>query len=455
MAMNLDLASKYDVPTKPKQLCDFIEKRSGAWPSMETPKEQRAKCIPALASEGFTFSTPRVSSNATEQSNSQFHSSTKQVPSDETENVASQSHLSRMGRQGSLANCGHTSNECSDQNILSKSINSELNKEKAMESRGTAVDLRLLPPNSYLKQTPTKSHGNSNNLNLSSLERMHRNLSFAWQYAYDVSPISEIKLETLRLADPELPHVFIVKCIDYSNKYGIGYQLTNGVTGVSFNDSTVLVVAPDAYHFEYLYQCRIYPSSITPGRTLGSPGQSSSNVMKRQSHTMNQYPPDLVKKVTLLGHFRDYMDQNMLRLPYMYSDVSKTSELEFVTRYYRHSSGGIYRLSNHVVQINFHDHTKILLSQDACIITYIDRTRTVRHYQLADLLKIRNQAASLNLSMSATMNSTMPNMQFRTSSAKDTTLSEELLGRLQLAKDMVEWVLQKRKRATSSTSGQT
>ena len=39
--------------------------------------------------------------------------------------------------------------------------------------------------------------------------------------------------------------VFIVSWVDYCNKYGIGYALTDGSVGVHFNDSTTLVLSPD------------------------------------------------------------------------------------------------------------------------------------------------------------------------------------------------------------------
>ncbi len=40
-----------------------------------------------------------------------------------------------------------------------------------------------------------------------------------------------------------LPHekVFIVSWVDYCNKYGMGYALTDGTVGVYFNDSTTTV----------------------------------------------------------------------------------------------------------------------------------------------------------------------------------------------------------------------
>lgn len=39
--------------------------------------------------------------------------------------------------------------------------------------------------------------------------------------------------------------VFVNKWIDYSHKYGLGYQLTNGSIGVFFNDSTTIILAGD------------------------------------------------------------------------------------------------------------------------------------------------------------------------------------------------------------------
>ena len=47
--------------------------------------------------------------------------------------------------------------------------------------------------------------------------------------------------------DEDLPEakVFIVSWVDYCNKYGMGYALTDGSVGVYFNDSTSIVLAAD------------------------------------------------------------------------------------------------------------------------------------------------------------------------------------------------------------------
>lgn len=39
--------------------------------------------------------------------------------------------------------------------------------------------------------------------------------------------------------------LFISKWIDYSNKYGFGYQLSDNCVGVFFNDLTRISISPD------------------------------------------------------------------------------------------------------------------------------------------------------------------------------------------------------------------
>jgi hypothetical protein len=53
---------------------------------------------------------------------------------------------------------------------------------------------------------------------------------------------SALKLE----GPPKAPLVFVCKWMDYTNKYGIGYELTDGSIGVFFNDATSMVRAPDS-----------------------------------------------------------------------------------------------------------------------------------------------------------------------------------------------------------------
>ena len=55
------------------------------------------------------------------------------------------------------------------------------------------------------------------------------------------SHLAAAALDDARVKDT----VFISKWVDYSNKYGLGYQLTDGSVGVLFNDGTKMVLSPD------------------------------------------------------------------------------------------------------------------------------------------------------------------------------------------------------------------
>lgn len=44
---------------------------------------------------------------------------------------------------------------------------------------------------------------------------------------------------------------YVHKYVDYSQKYGIGYSLTNGCTGAAFNDNSYIVLRPDQIQLNY------------------------------------------------------------------------------------------------------------------------------------------------------------------------------------------------------------
>lgn len=46
--------------------------------------------------------------------------------------------------------------------------------------------------------------------------------------------------------------IYVKKWVDYSSKYGLGYLLSNGSTGVFFNDSTKIILDSKSSYFEYM-----------------------------------------------------------------------------------------------------------------------------------------------------------------------------------------------------------
>ena len=87
----------------------------------------------------------------------------------------------------------------------------------------------------------------ANNLTLA-LEARHKGKVFRdpSKWLQHVSSSVSWSFVTLAL-DTDLPDakVFIVSWVDYCNKYGMGYALTDGSVGVHFNDSTSIVLSPD------------------------------------------------------------------------------------------------------------------------------------------------------------------------------------------------------------------
>ncbi len=47
-------------------------------------------------------------------------------------------------------------------------------------------------------------------------------------------------------------NIFVKKWVDYSSKYGLGYILSNGSTGVFYNDRSKIILHPKSTYFEYL-----------------------------------------------------------------------------------------------------------------------------------------------------------------------------------------------------------
>ncbi|KAG6837148.1 hypothetical protein H0H93_014053 [Arthromyces matolae] len=182
-------------------------------------------------------------------------------------------------------------------------------------------------------------------------------------------------------ADAHLPlpeeHVFIDSWVDYCNKYGMGYTLTDGSVGVHFNDSTTLILSPDKHHFD----------SISSRR--------QGAVFVRKPYTVDSYPEELKSKLYLLKHFEHYM---MERLhgghDYTFDDVDRTRGMEWVQKYLRMKHVIVFKLSHDVLQFNFYDHTKLILSSHGLAVIYIDNDYNLTRWKLIDVMALALRPAS-------------------------------------------------------------
>ncbi|TFK10560.1 long-chain-fatty-acid--CoA ligase 5 [Platysternon megacephalum] len=160
-----------------------------------------------------------------------------------------------------------------------------------------------------------------------------------------------------------IPIFWVSKWVDYSDKYGLGYQLCDNSVGVLFNDSTRLIMYNDGDSLQYIEQ-----------NTTES------------YFTVRSYPSTLTKKITLLKYFRNYMSEHLLKAGANITprEGDELARLPYLRTWFRTRSAIILHLSNGTVQINFfQDHTKIILCPLMAAVTYIDEKRDFRTYKLS------------------------------------------------------------------------
>ncbi|XP_077980864.1 serine/threonine-protein kinase PLK1-like isoform X2 [Glandiceps talaboti] len=169
--------------------------------------------------------------------------------------------------------------------------------------------------------------------------------------------------------------VWVTKWVDYSNKYGFGYQLSDNSVGVMFNDNSRICFLPDRCTVQYI---------AADGRV--------------QIFGMSSVPQRLANKVTLLDYFATYMDEHLIKGGHfettekMSPTKKKLSQGEpgtavqpFIQKWIKTKDSMIMYLSNGTLQLNFcEDHTKIVLSYNNSdhLVTYVDGERTCHTHRL-------------------------------------------------------------------------
>ncbi|XP_075292552.1 serine/threonine-protein kinase PLK1 [Opisthocomus hoazin] len=177
-------------------------------------------------------------------------------------------------------------------------------------------------------------------------------------------PSERVAVRQEEAEDPAcIPIFWVSKWVDYSDKYGLGYQLCDNSVGVLFNDSTRLIMYNDGDNLQYIEQ------------------NSTESYF-----TVRSYPSALNKKITLLKYFRNYMSEHLLKAGANITprEGDELARLPYLCTWFRTRSAIILHLSNGTVQINFfQDHTKVILCPLMAAVTYIDEKRDFRTYKLS------------------------------------------------------------------------
>lgn len=197
---------------------------------------------------------------------------------------------------------------------------------------------------------------------------------------------------------PPVPSAFILSWLDASDRYGLGYALSNGSVGVHFRDGSTTVLAPSRSGFEYVCPTRRAASSGT-STPQDAESQLGSDLLRRKEYPLprgssgeilceaatdqaatalrqaaDQYlSKDLVNKLEILMYFQAEItdrlcgaDHPLMRLPSPGS--ADGAALPFVHRWFRATTAIVFVFSDDLVQFNFYDHIKVLISNRGAVV---------------------------------------------------------------------------------------
>jgi len=196
---------------------------------------------------------------------------------------------------------------------------------------------------------------------------------------------------------------WVTRYVDYTSKYGLGFLLNDGSSGVYFNDSTKAVHAAEGDNFVYVER-----------RKASADGGGVKEPVS--TYTVNDYPEDtLKKKVTLLQHFRSYLLEQQKRAEdagevQPLSAVSpsegagkddevdtSTTPIVFMKKWIKTKHAMLFRLSNGTIQVLFHDQTEVLISSEGNLITFVDKEKNRFVHSIAEIANKQHSDVSRRL----------------------------------------------------------
>ena len=165
--------------------------------------------------------------------------------------------------------------------------------------------------------------------------------------------------------------VYVVKWVDYSSKYGLGYLLSNHNVGIYFNDLSKILCNPKGTNFLFVER------------------NPNDRIELITPHFFNEdFNKEINKKVTLLNHFKKYLleeENENIQTNEKYNINEKN--YVYVKKWMRTKQAILFRLSNKIIQVCFLDTTEIILKSDTKQITYINKKNERKNYSYNSALE--------------------------------------------------------------------
>ncbi|XP_029502809.1 serine/threonine-protein kinase PLK2-like [Oncorhynchus nerka] len=159
---------------------------------------------------------------------------------------------------------------------------------------------------------------------------------------------------------------WVTKWVDYSNKYGFGYQLSDHTVGVLFNNGTHMSLLADkrtVHYYAELGHCSVFSTCEVPEPFIG--------------------------QVTILKYFAHYMEENLMDGGDLPNVTDPRAPRLYLLQWLKSDRALMMLFNDGTFQVNFyHDHTKILLCRqsDEYLLTYINEERISTNMRLSTLL---------------------------------------------------------------------
>jgi polo-like kinase 1 len=270
------------------------------------------------------------------------------------------------------------------------------------EPVGTLEAMHRMLDQSYMNENGERSPSNT-------IDYLSKNIN-SYSNNKGVSSMKGGKMERIQTK------AWVVRYVDYTSKYGLGYLLNTGAAGVYFNDSTKIVLSPDGTIFQYIERRKSDSNFVTDAST--------------QFHSLFAYPVELQKKVLLLKHFKNYLieqhkscmagnegnsnySEPVQSLPMMQDNgvgsganpnipfgfssifnvtgsdrlnIEESSDMVFVKKWVRTRHAILFRLSNKTVHVVFFDRSEVMLSSEDRVITYVNKQGSRQEFMLEDVM---------------------------------------------------------------------
>lgn len=164
-----------------------------------------------------------------------------------------------------------------------------------------------------------------------------------------------------------IDEVFVLKWLDYNSKYGMGYSLSNGLTGVIFTDGTQVFSFSNhkSGNFQYF-------------------DPKLKNSENSVPYSFQKYPQNLEKKIKLYFYFQEYLAKNrsgvsMISSTFINIDKEnmnhQSSELSpvFICKWMKTEQAIFFKLSNKIVQVVFKDGAMLIVNPYQDTTKYINK----------------------------------------------------------------------------------